>query len=171
MEFSIVNIVVIARTAGKLNLREVHKKLGTGGYQPKSFSALTAKFSNPKATAIIFSTGNITVMGSKDVFSALTVIRHLKNKLGLTCDEICISNIVIKSDFGKKINLDKFYHSNSEKTNYDSALFPSCSHTFDDSGATANIFASGRLMIPGIKSLDKVKDILALLYKRISDSQ
>ena len=44
------NHVILAQTNGRRDLVEIHDQLGMGKYRPKTYSALTQKFSKPKAT-------------------------------------------------------------------------------------------------------------------------
>ena len=167
----VVNVVVVARLLKRLTLTDVYKKAKVGSYKPKNFSALQMKFSNPKATAIIFSTGKITVMGSRDVYSAFNVLRKIRQLIGVEFVNVSISNIVVNFDYGAPINLAGFYATHSETSNYDSNIFPSCTLKMVGHTVSANIFSSGKVMLTGIKDLDDVTGFIRVVYEKLQRSR
>lgn len=163
------NHVILAQCHGRQSLVDVHKTLGYGQYRPKTYSALTQRFVNPKATMIIFSTGNITNMGCKTFFGALRVLLSVKQKLKLDIINVKLTNIVINFSFKEygDIDLDKFYDKNRGFSTYDPSIFPCLTYGIPDTKIKANIFHSGNVVISGCKNSDCIKESVNRVLQRI----
>lgn len=165
------NHVILAQTNGRRCLIDVHDKLGLGKYRPKTYSALTQKFSNPKATAILFSTGNITSMGCASFYGAMYVLLKLKRDLGLQFVNIKLSNIVV--GFSVKhmgpLSLDRFYELNQEYCTFDIEVFPCLTFNIPNTKIKANLFATGNVVLAGCRSHEQIKESIAKIIGKIEE--
>ena len=163
------NHVILAQCHGRQSLLDVFKQLGFGKYRPKTYSALTQRFINPKATMIIFSTGNITNMGCKTFFGAMRVLLNVKKKLQLDIINIKLTNIVINFSFKDlgPIDLDKFYEENRGVCTYDPRIFPCLTYGIPDTKIKANIFDSGNVVITGCKNRECIQEAVNLVMEKI----
>lgn len=168
-EFQTLNYVVSARAFGRVNLDIVRDRLGCGSYRPKRFSALSIKFVNPKASVILFSTGNITVMGAQSRFAALYVLARLRSIIDFDIIQTTVLNIVAKFWYGKIIDLDKLYSRHDRFANYDPDLFPSCCYTIPGTNNSANVFKSGKVVIAGNKSVDAIPEQVIWIANKIRE--
>lgn len=166
------NHVILAQTHGRRSLIDVFRELGYGKYRPKTYSALTQRFVNPKATAIIFSTGNITNMGCKSYFGALRVLLNLKRKLQLEFMNIKLTNIVVNFSvkaFGD-INLTKFYELNRGYANFDPSIFPCVTYGIPNTKIKANIFHSGKVVVTGCRNRETIESSIHHVLEKIKES-
>ena len=165
------NHVILAQTAGRRNLINIYNNLGYGKYRPKTYSALTQKFANPKSTVILFSTGNITSMGSSTYYGALLVLLKVKNQLNIDFLHVKLSNIVINFSVNQlgKLDLDKFFERNSEHSTYDLEVFPCLTYNIENTKIKANIFATGNVVLAGCYDHIKIKESIEFLLIKISN--
>ena len=163
------NHVILAQCHGRQSLVSVYDKLGYGQYRPKTYSALTQRFVNPKATMIIFSTGNITNMGCKTFFGALRVLLGVKYRLKLDIINVKLTNIVINFSFKEHgvIDLEKFYEKNRGFSTYDPGIFPCLTYGIPDTKIKANIFHSGNVVISGCKNSECIKNSVNMVLSKI----
>lgn len=163
------NHVILAQCHGRQPLASIFDELGYGKYRPKTYSALTQRFVDPKATMIIFSTGNITNMGCKTFFGALRVLLRVKRKMKLEFNNIKLTNIVINFSFKElgEIDLAKFYKENAGFSTYDPNIFPCLTYSIPNSKIKANIFESGNVVVTGCKSRERIQDSVNLVLNKI----
>lgn len=168
--FKQTNHVFLAQTCSKKNLRKIQSILGFGRYKPKTYSAVTQRFSNPKATIILFSTGNTTSMGSTTKFGALRILLMLKQKLDLNFTHIKLTNVVTTIDISKhqKVDLNKIYSKNKSRASYDSSIFPCVTLNVPDSNIKANVFASGKIVITGCSNRQVVEKTILIVLNMVS---
>ena len=159
------NHVFLAQTCSKKNLRDVQSTLGYGRFKPRTYSAVTQRFCNPKATIILFSTGNTTSMGSTTKFGALRILLMLKKKLNLTYTHIKLTNVVTTIDISKhqKVDLDKIYNKNKMRASFDASIFPCVTLNIPNSNIKANVFASGKIVVTGCANRDVVEKTLRIV--------
>lgn len=156
--YSQTNHVILVKSHGRQCLKNVFNTLKYGIYKPTTYSAITQRLVNPKATAIIFSTGNITNMGCKTYFGALRTVLHIKRSLGLEIINVKLTNIVINfsvSKFGI-IDMDDLYEKTKGQSTYDPVIFPCITYGIQDTKIKANIFQTGKVVITGCKSKDTI---------------
>lgn len=161
------NHVFLAQTCSKKNLREVQSTLGFGRFKPRTYSAVTQRFSNPKATIILFSTGNTTSMGSTTKFGALRILLMLKNKLNLRYTYIKLTNVVTTIDISKhqKVDLKQIYNKNKSRASYDASIFPCVTLNVPKSNIKANVFASGKVVVTGCSNREVVEKTLKIILE------
>lgn len=172
MEYTQTNHVILAQTNGRMCLKETLETLGYGKYKPTVYSALTQRFTNPKATTMIFSTGNITSMGCKCLFDSLFVLYKLKKRLGLEFVNIRLSNIVVTfsiQSFGK-LDLTKFYNDNQSQSTYDVEIFPCLTFNLPDSKIKANIFNTGKVVLIGCRNNEQIEHSIRIIVERVKNS-
>jgi TATA-box binding protein (TBP) (component of TFIID and TFIIIB) len=162
VEFEKTNHVIIIKTHGRRCIKDAFEKLGYGEHAPNTFSALTLKHKNPSATIILFSTGNITIMGPKTIWGALYVLQVLKEKFNLKIVHIKLTNMVVK--FSHKTTGDKFiselYNWDKSNCECDMELFPSCTYMVPKTSIKANFFNSGKTVVTGCNAEHVVKNVI-----------
>lgn len=165
------NHVILAQTNGRRDLVEIHDTLGLGKYRPKTYSALTQKFSNPKATAIMFSTGNITSMGCSSYYGAMYVLLKLKRELGLEFINVKLSNIVVGFSIKHlgEVDLTKFYTKNQRYSTYDVEVFPCLTFNIPETKIKANLFATGNVVLAGCRSHEQIKESIGKIIEKVKE--
>jgi len=161
------NHVIIAQTRQRRDLLEMLAELGFGRYKPSTYAALTQKFVNPKCTNILFSTGNITNMGSRTYYGALYALFYLKRTLGLKYVNIRLTNIVVNFHAGRRIDPMAFFERNRAHCTCDPGIFPCCTYNPPGTRLKANIFASGNVVLTGLRRTEDIeaaiRDVMALM--------
>lgn len=162
VEYEKINHVIIVKTHGRRCIKSAYEKLGYGEHTPNKFSALTLKHKNPSATIILFSTGNITIMGPKTMWGALYVLQVLKEKFDLKIIHIKLTNVVVKfmhKPSGSEFISD-FYDWDKSNCECDMELFPSCTYMVPNMTIKANFFNSGKTVVTGCNTEEMVHLII-----------
>jgi TATA-box binding protein (TBP) (component of TFIID and TFIIIB) len=170
LEYTVTNIVIIAKTHGRHTLSKVFEKVHFGVYNPKNFSALTLKHVNPKIAIVMFSTGHITIMGAKSVWAAMYTILKLKEKIGMDVVFVSVKNMVATlslKDLAKKINIQELYARDKINCMCDADTFPSCTYNVPDTNIKANFFNSGKVVIAGCTSDKELQSTTMHIIDRV----
>lgn len=139
----------------------------------QNFPGLVTKFTKPKATLLIFSSGKIVVTGVQ-LESHLPIIlektlRKLR-KMGLEFKqepEIHIENMVGRADFKTKINLD-MSSITLESAIYEPEIFPGLIYKISDPIKICFlIFGSGKVICTGAKNLGIIQKSLKILARNL----
>ncbi len=152
----IENIVASANLGENLDLEVLQKKY-RDVIKKDNFPGVIIRISQPKATLLAFSSGNIILTGVKKMehIPILTekVIRKFKRS-GLHINQIpslTVQNIVASGDFHFRFNLDKIFFS-LDNSMYEPEVFPGLFYKMTDPKICFIIFSSGRIIITGAKS-------------------
>jgi TATA-box binding protein (TBP) (component of TFIID and TFIIIB) len=160
IEYCKTNHVMIVKTQGKRCVKYVFDKLKYGEHTPNRFSALTLKHQNPSATIIMFSTGNITIMGPETEWGAMYILSLLKDIFDLEIIHINIANIVVNFSHLKTMNIDELYQWNKKDCVCDVDLFPSCPYQIPGTTIKANFFNSGKVVVTGCNNDETVEKVI-----------
>lgn len=164
-EYLVRNIVIKATSSSHIDINEAIKKLGHGVYS--DFSAIVTRFTDPKVSVNIFSTGKMMVLGSKTINGALYVLLKLKEALNINFVNIELCNIVVTMKLGYKLNLAELYNENRSTCQYDPVLFPSMIYHMPNCSMTASIFSEGNIQVYGCKSLEEIESIMKSIINDI----
>ncbi len=168
IEYHKTNHVIIIKTHGRRCIQSAFEVLGYGEHTPKSFSALTLKHKNPSATIIMFSTGNITIMGPKTMWGAIYVLQKLKRKVDLKIIHIKLTNVVVKFSYKNgEMDIAKLYDWDKSNCECDMELFPSCTYMVPHSSVKANFFNSGKVVVTGCSTEAVVENVIRHLVRVI----
>lgn len=165
------NHVILCSTAGRTYLPDIYKTLNIGRFRPRSYSALTQRYINPKATMILFSTGNITSMGSSTFFGAMRVLFKLKTDLDLKIVNIKLTNIVVNFNFSHLgvVDIQALYEKNRGLCTYDPSIFPCLTYAIENKNIKANIFSSGAAVITGCKDKESIRETIKIVLSKIKE--
>jgi TATA-box binding protein (TBP) (component of TFIID and TFIIIB) len=171
MEYWKTNHVIIVKTHGMRDIRAAFDELEYGAHTPNSFSALTLKHRNPSATIIMFSTGNITIMGPKTMWGAMYVLYILKKRFDLKIIHINVANVVVKfKQVGRSgMDINDLYNWNKKDCDCDEDLFPSCTYMVPGTTIKANFFNSGKVVVAGCSSSGVAERVMSHLSYVISN--
>ena len=173
LSYEKTNHVIIIKTHGRRSIQKTFRLLGYGLHTPNKFSALTLKHVNPRATAIVFSTGNITIMGCDSWWAALYVLQVLKEKLALEIIDIKMTNVVFKFnrttgiDHVEDTDVQELYKWDKSRCECDMDLFPACVYQVPSTRIKANFFDKGMVVVIGCSNDDKLRQVLAHLVEVI----
>ena len=175
----IYNIVSTIDLKCKLNLNGINKKVKNTSYQPKRFPAIIMNIKNPKSTALIFESGKLVCLGTKNEYDCKNACKiFAKNIKKLNYDvkfsSFKIHNIVSSCNVGFKIRLLNLKYENFNCTNYEPEIFPGLIFSFYQPKIIMLIFKSGKICIFASKTRNDIYDsyykIFPILYKnRVRD--
>jgi transcription initiation factor TFIIB len=161
------NIVVSVTWDGvEFNLKELAEKLKEDeefwdvSYDKKEFPGMVLKL-KPQVSFLLFESGKANCVGAKRVEDAREAIATLTRKLrraGLKVPKphIAVRNIVMTFDLGREVDIDKIART-FEGAEYNPESFPGMTLKLDKPKATILLFASGRGVCAGARSVAGAK--------------
>lgn len=150
-------------------------------YNPKRFAAAVHRINEPnlKSTALIFQAGKVVVTGTKTECDAKRAsLKHTKMlketfpHMDIFFDDYQIQNVVGNGETTFKIALEQFATDHITECKYDPENFPGVTYRPNNIDITMLIFVSGKMVIPGGKSENAIREafntVLPLLrqYKK-----
>ncbi|MBD3198196.1 MAG: hypothetical protein GF317_24310 [Candidatus Lokiarchaeota archaeon] len=78
-----------------------------------------------------------------------------------------IQNIVVKSNLGEKVNLDKI-HKSLESVNYNSNTFPGLFLRYEDPKCVIIMFQSGKFILTGLLKFEFISVVLQKLVEKLN---
>ena len=168
----IVNIVASASLNHNIPLIKLAEKLSNTEYNPEQFPGLVMKIKEPKASALIFGSGNIVCTGARSMTKLREAIKEIiKNvaKIGIKISEVPrvkVQNIVAHGDINMDLNLN-ILAMELENTEYEPEQFPGLVYKLKDKGATFLLFSNGKIVCTGTHSEPKLKEAVVLLLENL----
>ena len=168
----IENVVASASLNVKIKLEKLVANLEGVEYEPEQFPGLVLRLKDPKAAALIFSSGKIVCTGAKSPKDAKFVIAKIvvkMNKLGFRIPKgyrVQLENIVASAKLDRELNLNQIAF-NLENTEYEPEQFPGLVYRIDDPRVTFLLFGSGKIICTGGRSIEDVKRAVAKADKRL----
>ena len=156
-EIIIENVVATAGINQEINIRKIIKKFSDVKYNPEKFPGAILKIRSPKATILLFRTGNIVCTGTKSEEKAKEALSFFADKLeesdvdlvhGLS--EVKIENIASSCDLKSKIHLENAARM-LPRSLYEPEQFPGIIHRMPYPKTVILLFASGKLVCTGAK--------------------
>lgn len=171
MEYTKTNYVITVKTSGANDVKSMYFRHRVGVVKP-NYGQLTIKTVNPKATIIIFSTGNITIMGSHTLWGVKYALHKLQGLFPeLVYTDIHVGNVVTTFNMTSKIDLLQFFKAHEQNSICNLDIFPSCSYHVQGTSVKANLFSSGNIILVGCTDDDMIvkmmeTEILPQIYKQ-----
>jgi transcription initiation factor TFIID TATA-box-binding protein len=154
----ITNICLSFNCDCRLNLISISREIKTSSYKPKKFSGLILRLEKSKSTALIFSSGYISISGLKN-FKHLIKSTYECLKLIKKCSKFKrISNFKVYNICGavnvNPINLTLLAKSFPRVASYETELFPALKFNFQNKIFT--VHRSGAIFSTGFKSRNQL---------------
>jgi len=168
----IENVVASASLNVPIKLEKLVANLDGIEYEPEQFPGLVMRLKEPKAAALIFSSGKIVCTGAKSPKDAKIVIAKIVariNRLGIRIPKgyrVQLENIVASAKLDRELNLNQIAF-NLENTEYEPEQFPGLVYRIDDPRVTFLLFGSGKIICTGGRSIEDVKRAVAKADKRL----
>lgn len=168
----IENVVASANLYAAIKLEKVVANLEGIEYEPEQFPGVVMRLKDPKAAALIFSSGKIVCTGAKSPGDAKLVIGKIVVKLrrlGIKIPRnhtMRLENIVASAKLEQELNLDDIAFT-LENTEYEPEQFPGLVYRMDDPKVTFLLFGSGKIICTGGRSIKDVERAVAKLDKRL----
>lgn len=155
------NVVATVNLDCKLDLKEIALRARNAEYNPKRFAAVIMRIREPKATALIFSSGKMVCTGSKSETDARLAARKFarilqKLDMQVTFKEFKVQNMVGSCDAKFPIRLEGLAATHSHFCSYEPELFPGLIYRMIDPKVVLLIFVSGKVVLTGAKKRDDI---------------
>lgn len=161
-EIIIENVVATAGIGQDLDIKKIVKKFSDVKYNPEKFPGAIIKLKFPKATILLFRTGNIVCTGTKSEENAREALIFFAGKLeesginlihGLS--KVKIENIVSSCNLRNEIHLEQAARI-LPRSLYEPEQFPGIIHRMHYPKTVILLFASGKLVCTGAKATSDV---------------
>ncbi|NIM46991.1 MAG: TATA-box-binding protein [Candidatus Aenigmarchaeota archaeon] len=168
----IENVVASASLGVPVKLEKLVANLDGIEYEPEQFPGLVMRLKDPKAAALIFSSGKIVCTGAKSPKDAKLVIAKIvkrMNRLGMKIPKnykVQLENIVASAKLDRELNLNNIAFT-LENTEYEPEQFPGLVMRIDDPRVTFLLFGSGKIICTGGRSIQDVKRAVAKADKKL----
>jgi len=168
----IENIVASASLGVRIPLEKIVEHLEGTEYEPEQFPGLVYRMKDPKAAALIFSSGKIVCTGVRSIEDVNKVVKKVVKmikdaKLGEPKTySIQIENIVASAKLEANLNLDKiaFELENSE---YEPEQFPGLVYRMKDPKAAFLLFSSGKVVCTGVRKAEDIESVVRIVSQRL----
>ena len=174
VEIKIVNIVASVDIRQPLDLKAIVKKFKNAEYSPNKFPGVTYRTKTPKSAILLFRTGKMVCSGTKsreEAHEAVhTAIREL-NAQGVEIlgePEITIQNVVASVKGGSPIDLDLLSELLANYM-YEPEIFPGLVYRMADPKAVLLLFASGKMVCVGAKSIEIAYEAIEKIYALLGE--
>ena len=153
----IENVVATAGINQEINIKKIIKKFSNVKYNPEKFPGAILKIKSPKATILLFRTGNIVCTGTKSEEKAKEALSFFVDKLEESgvdlihgMSEVKIENIASSCDLKSEIHLENAARM-LPRSLYEPEQFPGIIHRMHYPKTVILLFASGKLVCTGAK--------------------
>ncbi|CAB0017030.1 unnamed protein product [Nesidiocoris tenuis] len=175
---TIQNVVCAVNLGCTLDLQSINFRTRNSEYNPKRFCGVVMRLFNPKATALIFSSGKIVVTGVRHEQNAVLASRkyaRIIQKLGFKVQfkDFKIHNMVATCDLRFPLRLDNLHQIHGQFSSYEPELFPALIYRMIKPRIVILIFVNGKLVVTGAKNraeihegLDQILPILRSFRKQ-----
>jgi len=166
------NVVASASLGIAVKLEKLVAGLEGIEYEPEQFPGLVLRLKEPKAAALIFSSGKIVCTGAKSPGDAKLVVAKIvtkMRKLGIRVPSnyrVQLENIVASAKLDRELNLDHIAFA-LENTEYEPEQFPGLVYRMDDPKVTFLLFGSGKIICTGGRSVSDVRKAVAKIDRRL----
>ena len=168
----IENIVASASLGVRIPLEKIVEHLEGTEYEPEQFPGLVYRLKDPKAAALIFSSGKIVCTGARSISDVRRVVKKVADmikaaKIGEPKKySIQIENIVASVKLEYKLNLDKiaFELENSE---YAPEQFPGLVYRMKTPKVVFLLFSSGKVVCTGVRKVEDIESAVGAITKKL----
>lgn len=139
-------------------MKQIALKCRNTEFNPRRFGAVIMRLREPKATALIFSSGKMCVTGLKSIHNANLAAKrfaYIIDRIGFKCQQeidFKVQNIVGTADVGFPIRLEGLVYAHSTFASYEPELFPGLIYRLVSPRVVFLIFVSGKIVITGAKT-------------------
>lgn len=156
------NITSTADFGVKIDLKFVMQNCPSVERNPRRFKSVTLRTTEPKGTVLLFESGKVVCLGTKNLNDNITVLKKVVDTLqyiGYPSKLLAVQvrNIAGSFNMNSEIDLNSLAHKHWKFCEYVPELFPGLKLTLPDSRATALVFTTGKIVITGVKTENALK--------------
>jgi transcription initiation factor TFIID TATA-box-binding protein len=155
-----------------LDLKLVATRFEFLNYVPSRFAASTMRLSDPKTTALLFSSGNVVLTGAKTpLLSRLAARKYVAvlrdAGLNVAMRSFKVQNIVATTQIDAPMRLREFADEFGAYTSYEPDLFPGLVFRTIAPKVVFLVFRSGKLVVTGSRCREDVEKVFKAFYHTI----
>lgn len=171
-EYEIVNVVLsVSYKDVEFDLEKIASNLEEARFDPEIYPGLTYRVSEPKATFLLFTTGNVNCMGAKTVEGAEKAVEKLTSKLqnlGFDVEEpeAVVRNMVASVDFHRGFDLEEIAR-NYHYAEYNPEVFPALVFRWEDTNVVILLFVEGEGVCVGAKKKEEIEKAIEWISETI----
>ncbi|KAL1139432.1 hypothetical protein AAG570_006416, partial [Ranatra chinensis] len=157
------NVVCTLNVDCPLDLAKINFRTRNSEYNPKRFCGVVMRLREPRATALIFSSGKIVVTGARHEQNAVLACRkfaRILQKIGFPVrfTKFTIHNMVATCDLRFPIKLENLNQVHGQFSSYEPELFPALIYRMIKPRIVLLIFVNGKVVVTGAKSREQIHD-------------
>jgi len=158
------NITATVDLGVRLDLKQIALRCRNTEFNPRRFAAVIMRLREPRATALIFSSGKMCVTGTRSPQNSSLAARkfaYIIDCVGFKPKDSIdfkIQNIVGTTDMGYPIRLEGLAYAHSAYASYEPELFPGLIYRLENPRVVFLIFVSGKVVITGAKTEQDLAD-------------
>jgi transcription initiation factor TFIID TATA-box-binding protein len=175
----IVNIVASGALSVELDLERLAGDIGgpVARYDPDKYPGMYLRFEEDAPLITVYRTGKFIITGADSEEESYSLRERLLN-LFSDMDVIeepedewfSIQNYVCTAELGQSLNLNALAIGlGLEKTEYEPEQFPGLIHRPEGADGVVLLFATGKVVITGCRTLEAAEDIFADLTETVSE--
>ncbi|KXA93189.1 hypothetical protein AKJ66_02565 [candidate division MSBL1 archaeon SCGC-AAA259E22] len=163
VEYKVNNIVLtVSYKDSKFNLEKIASNLEGARYDPEVFPGVVYRKTEPKASFLIFESGEVNCLGTKSIEVAEKAIEGLTERLkGLGFDvrepEVEVQNMVASADFHRRFDLERIAR-NFRNAEYEPEVFPGLIFRMEETSVAFLLFVEGNSICVGAKSEEEIQE-------------
>ena len=168
------NVVSFASLGVVIQLDKLVKEVENTEYEPEQFPGLVYRPTNPRAAALIFSSGKIVCTGAKSIENSKLAMKRVAETIGSVGINVPkkfpieVENIVASSRIIAKLNLEEiaFMLENAE---YEPEQFPGLVFRITEPRVAFLLFSSGKIICTGAHSIEDINRALAKFKEKLEE--
>ena len=171
-QVKVENVVSFVPLGKKIPLNKLMASMENAEYKPKQFPGLVYRTVDPKAAALIFSSGKIVCTGAKSIELSKQAVAKVVSKIrkaGIPMPrkyKIKVENIVASSRILARLNLEEITFS-LENAEYEPEQFPGLVYRITDPRVAFLLFSSGKIICTGAQKIPDIHIALGKLKEKL----
>ena len=173
-DIKVENVVAFTSLGKDISLTELVSKIEDVEYEPEQFPGVVYRIKDPRAAALIFSSGKIVCTGARSIDLSKEAMHKVVDRIrdtGVnlpTKFDIKIENIVASSKIDTKLNLEEIAFS-LENAEYEPEQFPGLVYRIREPRVAFLLFSSGKIICTGAHTIDDVQLALKKLKEKLKE--
>ena len=171
-KIKVENVVAFVALGKKIELNKLVSSMENAEYEPEQFPGLVYRTTEPRAAALIFSSGKIVCTGAKNIEKAKEAIAQVVKRIseaGIRMPrtyDVKIENIVASTQIKADLNLEEITMS-LENAEYEPEQFPGLVYRISEPRVAFLIFNSGKIICTGAQRISDIHLALGKLKERL----
>jgi transcription initiation factor TFIID TATA-box-binding protein len=166
------NVVSFVALNKPIPLNKLVDSIENAEYEPEQFPGLVYRIQDPRAAALIFSSGKIVCTGAKSIDKSKEAVTKVVKRIretGIrlpTKFHIKVENIVASAKIDAKLNLEEITFA-LENAEYEPEQFPGLVYRISEPRVAFLLFSSGKIICTGAHNINDIHTALGKLKGKL----